>query len=383
MSEQRAEFACPRDRHWFGPGRKRVLSLDGGGVRGIVALAFLERMEALLAEAAGKPVRLCDHFDLIGGTSTGAIIATGLALGYSAQQMREFYFRLAPRVFRRTPRLLGWQAKFDARALRREIVEILGERTLGSPDLLTGLAIMLKRLDAGGAWVVSNNPRGEFWETSAGQRRIGNRHYELAALVRASTAAPSFFDPQPIEIVRGDPPFLFVDGGLTAHNDPSLALLMLVQLPAHGIGWPLGPESLSFVSLGTGTFRPYAEAEKLARASAATVAFTSLVQHIAESQQLTLTLMSWLGRGGAPWPINSEIGDLRQVETLPGPLFRYQRYDIRLESEWLSETLGQRFTDRELADFRRFDKPDVVAPLYEVAQRAAERLMNAADVAAA
>ena len=107
--------AAARDRHFFEPGRKRILSIDGGGVRGVLALGFLERLETLLAEAAGRPVRLCDHFDLIGGTSTGAILATALALGYSAADIRSFYLRLGPLVFRRPHfRLPGWQSVFDA-----------------------------------------------------------------------------------------------------------------------------------------------------------------------------------------------------------------------------------------------------------------------------
>ena len=125
----------PRDRHFFGPGPKRILAIDGGGVRGVVALAYLERLEALLSDAAGKPVRLCDAFDLIGGTSTGAIIATALALGHTARDIRDFYLSMGPRVFRKPwVRLPGWQAKFDAEALREELVAIVGERTLDSGD---------------------------------------------------------------------------------------------------------------------------------------------------------------------------------------------------------------------------------------------------------
>ena len=82
------DYTCARDYQLFGPGPKRILTLDGGGVRGALTLAFLERIEAILSEhrggstpeGAGTSVRLGDYFDLIGGTSTGAIIAGALAI---------------------------------------------------------------------------------------------------------------------------------------------------------------------------------------------------------------------------------------------------------------------------------------------------------------
>ena len=81
----------PRDRHLFAPGPKRILSLDGGGVRGAVSIGFLERLERLVEDIEGKPTLLGDWFDLIGGTSTGAIIAAALALGYTAREVHELY----------------------------------------------------------------------------------------------------------------------------------------------------------------------------------------------------------------------------------------------------------------------------------------------------
>src|SRR5262245_6140051 len=91
-----------RDQHFFAPGPKRMLSLDGGGVRGILSVAFLERLEKVIEEIEGRPTLLGDWFDFIGGTSTGAIIASALALGYRAAEVRDFYERLAPQVFRRS-----------------------------------------------------------------------------------------------------------------------------------------------------------------------------------------------------------------------------------------------------------------------------------------
>src|SRR5215468_6695771 len=72
---------CDRDRHLFCPGPKRMLALDGGGVRGAITVAFLEEIEAVLSAHLKKSVHLGNWFDLIGGTSTGAIIAGALAMG--------------------------------------------------------------------------------------------------------------------------------------------------------------------------------------------------------------------------------------------------------------------------------------------------------------
>jgi patatin-like phospholipase/acyl hydrolase len=193
---------CGRDRHLFGGGPKRILSLDGGGVRGAVSVAFLEQIEKVLTEKLKKKVRLGDYFDLIGGTSTGSIISAALALGYSVQDIKKFYLELAPIVFRRSYwRVQGLQAKFDAAALRREIEDALGGHcNLGSEDLITGLCVVSKRMDTGSPWIMSNNPRAPYWTTgpvdpATGRKGYtGNEHYKLANLVRASTAAPFYFD---------------------------------------------------------------------------------------------------------------------------------------------------------------------------------------------
>src|SRR3954449_8490215 len=63
---------------------KRILSLDGGGIRGILTLEYLDAIEGMLKNRSGREdFLLCDYFDLIGGTSTGSIIAAGLACGMS------------------------------------------------------------------------------------------------------------------------------------------------------------------------------------------------------------------------------------------------------------------------------------------------------------
>jgi hypothetical protein len=370
-----------RDAHLFGPGPKRILSLDGGGVRGAATIAFLERLEVEISEIQGRRTLLAEWFDLIGGTSTGAIIASALSLGYRASELNDFYRELGPRIFKKSRfRLLGWHAKFDAKRLMKELANVIGDRRLDSDDILTGLCIVLKRMDTGSAWIVMNNPRSAFWETPADRSFIGNQHLPLANLVRASTAAPSFFDPELIEIIAGQPRGLFIDGGLTPHNNPSLVLLTAALLPAYGLNWRLGVDDLTIVSVGTGTFRTTTNPLEAARFSAIGLAVRSLAGMISESQQLVLTLMTYLGHSPVPWPINSEIGDLGPVVPQMGNLFRFLRYDIRLEDEWLKQTLGESIPSDELNRLRQMDNPQGMATLYELGRKAAALQIKRSDL---
>ena len=151
------------EQHLFSPGPKRILALDGGGVRGILTLAILERMEAILRARSPAPdsFRLCDYFDLIGGTSTGSIIASGLALGLSAEELLALYRNLASRVFKRPPWSFGiFGPRFSRGPLAAVLKEIIGDVTLGSDKIRTGLAIVTKRADNGSIWILHNNPRG-------------------------------------------------------------------------------------------------------------------------------------------------------------------------------------------------------------------------------
>src|SRR5262249_55125496 len=131
-------------------GPKRVLALDGGGVKGVLTLGMLKPLEAELRRRAGGGAgfRLADDFALSGGTSTGAIIATALALGLSVDEIIDLYMHLAPDVFgRATGDGVFLQSKFDSRRLRRVLQGTLHTKTLGTEDLRTGLAIHAKRID--------------------------------------------------------------------------------------------------------------------------------------------------------------------------------------------------------------------------------------------
>ena len=74
------------------PGPRKLLALDGGGIRGVLSLLILARIERLLVKQSGRAdYRLADYFDYVAGTSTGAIIAAGIALGMSVTEILTFF----------------------------------------------------------------------------------------------------------------------------------------------------------------------------------------------------------------------------------------------------------------------------------------------------
>ena len=94
-----------RDEHLDNDGQpKRILALDGGGLRGILTLGILQKIENILRDRHGNDsgFRLCHYFDLIAGTSTGAIIAATLAMGWTVEQVRKKYMDLGKTVFERS-----------------------------------------------------------------------------------------------------------------------------------------------------------------------------------------------------------------------------------------------------------------------------------------
>jgi hypothetical protein len=88
---------------------------------------------------------------------------------------------------------------------------------------------------------------------------------------------------------------------------------------------------------------------------------------------LVLMLMQWMGECVAPWPINSEIGTLAEAAPPGGKMFRFMRYDVRLEKDWLARELNYKASDELIQRLRGMDDPNVVQNLYELGCIAAER----------
>jgi uncharacterized protein len=213
---------------------RRILSIDGGGLRGIIPALVL----AALERQTGRPTR--DAFDFVAGTSTGAVLAAGVAAGIPAARLAELYVERGPEIFRRTPvfsalrRLLRGEM-YDTATLRRVVREELGPAAgWRLNDAPVDVLITAKRLDDGMPWYfVRDNP--------ANSCRAGR--VPLADAVAASAAAPTYFRPWTIGGI-GE----LIDGGTGVAGNP----VYQACVEAFHYTDAYEPSATLVVSLGTG-----------------------------------------------------------------------------------------------------------------------------------
>lgn len=172
----------------------------GGRIRGLFALQYAKRIEALLREKHGKPdLVLADHFHYIGWTSTGAIIPAFLSWGLSVEDDG-------------TP------------------------STFGTGKLKTLLLVVTRNPSTGSPWPISNNPGAKYNNPDSPGNNLQIRLWQL---VRASTAAPTFFPPEILR-VKGEMGeelgFAFEDGGITPFNNPAYLMKIMATLPEYRLG---------------------------------------------------------------------------------------------------------------------------------------------------
>lgn len=374
-------------------GPKRILALDGGGLRGVLTLAILKRVEDVLREktGSGPEFRLSDYYDLIGGTSTGSIIAAALSLGMSVDEVRTHYFKLGQDVFK--PGLLSLgvvNPRYDARKVVAALKGVFGERTLGSGDFKTGLMVMSKRLDTGSPWPLTNHPKARYFAPREGSKTVANCDYPLWSVVRASTAAPTYFDPESVLIkaadasagmpeVRGE----FIDGGVSTANNPSLQLVLTATVTGYGFGWKMGEDQLAVTSVGTGRADPALGLSTGLQTLAAAGGIRALSSLLEDCADLVETMMQWMSRSPTARQLDREMGALEGCHPGGVPCLSYHRYNVHFEPAWFKHHLGMALEKSELDELAKMDKPGNMQRLEQIGVEAARRFVEPAHFGAA
>ncbi|MYF08583.1 MAG: patatin-like phospholipase family protein [Rhodospirillaceae bacterium] len=227
----------------------RVLSLDGGGMRGIYTAAFLARLTDQFSRIRGESaLDLGLGFDLITGTSTGAIVGCALAVGRPMTEIVGLYREHGPKIF---PHRIAGKASAVCRAaqgsrhvragdkaLRQALEEVLGDLTMLEVYHGRGISLSIPAvlMSEHRAWVFKKTP-------SSGVR---DDHYRLADVCMATTAAPIYRSLAAIDDpnAQGGPQQVFADGGLWANNP-----IMVGLVDALTIAEPDRP--IEIFSLGT------------------------------------------------------------------------------------------------------------------------------------
>jgi patatin-like phospholipase len=320
------------------PETYRILSLDGGGIRGVFPAAFLARLE----DHVGKPIG--SYFDLIAGTSTGGIIAIGLGLGLSAHDILKLYEERGPAIFdqhhgraenwlrqrwRGAIQLFG--SKYSSAALRDALQSIMGDRRLGESRTRLVIPAWHPMLERVYIYKTAHHPRLE-------------SDYKQTALdaAMATAAAPTFLNPH----LTSDAVEL-VDGGVWANNPIGVAAIEAIGV----LGWPA--KRLNILSIGTinDVKAPPSWRGKLPMASSVTRLFVAGQSHSALGTAKIVT-----GDGHdhkAIWRVDQTAPEGRYTMDNAARIAEMKNRAVTEAREQLPE-LRRHFFDREAGPFMPF-----------------------------
>ena len=232
LDRRREPLSWPQDRPF------RILSIDGGGIRGVYPAAFLAGLERryLGGESVAR------YFDLIAGTSTGGILAMGLGAGITAAGLRDLYVHRGCEIFppimpRGLEGFLRWfrsacqvfKYRYDRKALKEILQETLGDRKLGEAQ--TRLCIPSFDGRYGEVYIFKTPHHPDFRKDA---------RESMTKVAEATSAAPTFF--RPLE----DGGYTFVDGGVWANNPIMIGLVDALTC------FTVEAEQVRILSLGCG-----------------------------------------------------------------------------------------------------------------------------------
>ena len=360
-------------------GPRKLLALDGGGIRGLMTVEFLAGLEELLRQERRKagalgenePFVLADYFDYIAGTSTGGILAAGLSIGLSCDELREFYVKSGKQMFDKASLLRRFKTKYDDKALAEKLQEVFEHRTLGDESIRTYLMMVLRNAS----------------RTRPGRSRTTpGRSTTIAAGPTATSRSPSGSSSGPARRrPRTSPPrpsssgngaeHVFVDGGVTMYNNPAFQLFLMATLEPYRLQWETGEDRMLVVSVGTGKA---ADANKDLAPSDMNLLYNatsipSALMYAALNEQDLLCRV--FGRCLVGDELDREIGDLIGVDGPARKQFTYLRYNAELTREGLDDLGLQRIEPDQVS---ALDSLDGMPQLQKLGKALAEKRLDPA-----
>ena len=313
---------------------KRILTIDGGGLRGVFSSSIIEQMELL----TGKPANVI--FDCFYGTSTGAILAAGLAQGISATDLKQFYLKKGEKIFEKLPfyriikRNLYWT--YSKEPLEAELKAVFGDTRLF--DVSPLLSIQTKDTRTSTVAFFNNFPYTRVQHPE--------KNLPLWQIIRASTAAPTYFEPEANR---------YIDGGISSYNNASYAAFIGAT---KYLDWPAGPDKLKIYSVGTGYHPPIIGEDELNEKNKIAMA-AYMVEELMDDINL----------------LQNQI--MKRLEK-DHDLCWYKRYTIRFDPRSF-DRFGIPTTGIDFDQIAKMDASEYVQTLAEIGSRVGTQLVEAAD----
>ncbi|WP_013334517.1 patatin-like phospholipase family protein [Gloeothece verrucosa] len=351
---------------------KRILSLDGGGIRGTLSAKILVEIEKALQTHYQDPLyRLGDFFDLVGGTSTGSILAAGIAKGLSTTDLLSLYELDGVNIFQKhwlaqIPGLRKLYNQYDPTNLEKKLLEVFQETTLGDSTLKCYLSITTKNATTGQTRFFDNNQESYLYSE--------NSQVKLRDIVRASSAAPTFFPPHRFTI--GQRAYEFIDGGVSLYNNPSFQLF-LQAYEKDKLGWEVGADKLLLVSIGTGFAYENIPVGKAANYTAldwAPYLVTRLMDDANVGQNQILQLISYQPNRFARKTnkvVKEQTFPHVDAEKLKDKFLTYYRFNASFEESRL-KALGLSPSPQQLKALKKMDCVDQINFLQQIGAEVAK-----------
>ncbi|TAY52944.1 CBASS cGAMP-activated phospholipase [Rhizobium leguminosarum] len=227
IEHTRVKLPWPKDRLF------RILTIDGGGIRGLFPAAYLAEIERRYLGGAS----IAKHFDMIAGTSTGGIIALGLASGKTAKEISAIYTERGEYIFPKPNRLVGWwkslrslkNSKYDRAVLQDELLRVFGHDVLDSAQ--TRVVIPSFEGEYGEPFLYKTPHHPDYQK---------DRHKALVDIAQHTAAAPSYF------AAAENHGYHMLDGGIWANNPIMQALVDVLAC------YDVPRENIRILSIGTG-----------------------------------------------------------------------------------------------------------------------------------
>lgn len=356
-------------------GPKRILALDGGGIRGALTLGFVKKIEDLLrTRYQKKDLVLSDYFDFIGGTSTGAIIAAALSVGKSADEIATLYQELGGKIFeeRTFAGKLGAFGKllkstYKKNNLEEALTREFGDIEICGPELKTGLCILMKRADTYGTWPITNHPEAIYNKSG------DNNRFLLRQLVRASAAAPTFFPLEEIIVGKNGEKGVFVDGGVSMFNNPAYMMFLIATiLKGFPFQWPKGEDKVMLVSLGTGFHREKIDLDNVKDLGHY---WASEIPEMLmwDANKFNQMMLQSISNSETAIAIDREIGSMKGDLLSEQPLLNYLRYNVEFEKNNLAQ-LG--FPNVDIQSICQMDKAENRGLLADIGRAASSQIKD-------